>query len=646
RCAAVGGLVARTLELARRPYTVVGVMPRGFSFPTMEQLWVPLAPYVDQGRGSRSLSVIGRLRPGATVEGASREVAAIAARLAAEYPPTNGGRGAEAEAYRDAVLDDTGRDVLILFGAVSLVLLIACANVGNLLLARAIARGPEIALRGALGATRGRVVRQMLTESAVIALAGAALGVGVAVWGLDLVARALPADGVPFWWRFDVDGRALGFSTALALLTSLAFGGLPALTAARADLQSVLKEGGRRALAGRPQRRMRAALVVGEMALSVVLLAGASLMTQSLSRLRRLDPGFRPERVLSLQVNLGGTAYDSGAARAAFLERALERVRALPGVDAAGVANYAPFSGSAIQGSFYPEGVPVEAGNEPITLIWPSSPGYLTALGVPLKRGRLLAPADMDTAGRVAVISETMARRFWPDSDPIGRRFSFGRLGMTPDWFTVVGVAGDVMLDPLDRQPWNQAYVPYPTRAVRTLAVTVRSDAGEPGRLANSVTAAIRAIDPGLAVYEVWALDDLYDQAIWSRRFYGWLFGTFAAVALVLAAVGVYGVIAYAVAQRTREIGVRVAIGATGADVMRLVLGDGVRLALGGVAAGVAGAFAATRLLTSLLVDTDPLDPLTFFGVPAALVAVALLASYAPARRAMRVDPMTALRAD
>ena len=638
-------VIGSAVRLDGEPYTVVGVMPPDFNFPYTSQLWTPIALDPAPTRGNRFYEGIGRMKPGESAERVEQELDAIADALAAEYPETNAGRSAMVRPYREWVVGDARSAVLILFGSVGLVLLIACANVANLMLARAAGREREMAVRTALGAARARIVRQLLTESVLLGIVGAAAGALIAVWALEGIKTGLLPGDLPYWWRFDVDGRVLAFTAAVAVLTGVLFGLAPALQGARANLTVTLREGGRGASGGRRQHRLRGALVISEIALSVVLLVGASLMIRSFIRLQRIDTGFDPDRVLTMRVNLAGTAYDSVRVRTRFVTRLLPEIEALPGVQSAGMVSYVPLSQSNTQSAVDVEGVPAERGQEPIVSWRPVSADYLRTLGISLVRGRQITPQEVSDSAMVAIISETMAEKVFGGSEALGRRFRFGTSGTNP-WFTVVGVARDIVMNPLDRSPANQAYLPFSTRAGRTITITVRAATSSPAQLAPAITRAVHALDASLAPYEVRTMNDLFQGTVWTRRLYGWLFAAFAAVALVLATVGVYGVISYAVAQRTREMGVRIALGAQRADVLRLVVGEGMGLALAGAVLGTLGALAASRLLSSLLVDVSAIDRVSFVTVPLVLTAVALLASYLPARRATRVDPMEALRGE
>jgi predicted permease len=638
-------VIGRTVRLDGAPYVVVGVMPPDFNFPYTSQLWTPLALDPTTTRGNRSHEAIGRMKPGVTIDRVQREMATIATALASEYPETNAGRGALVRPYREWVVGDVRSAVLILFGSVGLVLLIACANVGNLMLARAAGREREMALRTALGAARARLIRQLLTESIVLGVAGAAVGALIAVWALEGLRSSLLPGDLPYWWKFEVDGRVLFFTAVIAVLTGVLFGLAPALQGSRADLIAALRDGGRGSSGSKRQRRLRGALVVTEIALSVVLLVGASLMIKSFLRLQRIDTGFDPARVLTMRVTLAGTTFDSARARTQFVQRLLPQVQALPGVQAAGIVSYVPLAPSNTQSTIVVEGRPVEHGSEPVTSWRPVSADYLSTLGIPLVRGRQITTQEVSDSTLVAIVSETMAEKAFGTPDPMGQRFRFGTSATGP-WFTVIGVARDIVMDPLDRAPANQAYVPFSTRHGRNITITVRTATSAPAQVAPAVARAVHALDPSLAPYEVRTMDDLFQSAVWTRRLYGWLFATFAAIALVLATVGVYGVISYAVAQRTREMGVRIALGAQRGDVLRLIVGEGLGLAAAGAILGVLAAIAASRLLSGLLVDVSATDPVSFMGVPILLTSVALLASYLPARRATRVDPMEALRSE
>jgi len=631
-------IVGRPIQLNGVPTTVVGIMPEGFAFPGGAQLWVPLQRDATTGRGNHWLEVVGRLRPGVSNAQAHAELGAIAGRLAERFPDSNRGWTVSVVPLREHEIGSYRPVLYIMLGAVLFVLLIACANVANLQLARGAARQREIAVRTALGASRSRIVRQLLTESVVLALLGALIGLAFALWGNDLVNRAVPADR-PFWMRFTIDGRVLAFTAGVAVLTGLLFGSSPALQAARGDLHESLKEGGRGGSTGRRHARLRSAFVVGEVALSLVLVLGATLLIRSFVQLQTAPIGFDRSHLLTVSVNLAGPAFDSSAQRQQFLAEAQGRLRALPGVSAAAAASSLPLTGDNTTSNITVEGVETPPESEALAS-WQTVTGeYFRALGLPVVRGRAISERDVSDSARVAVVNETMARLYWPHDEPVGKRFHLGTQGT---WITVIGVARDVqrrLTDP----PQNQFYLPYPHAPFRYMTILVRTT-GEPGALAPAVRRTLRAAAPSLGLYNVRTMDEWFRQAMWESRLYGQMFGMFALVALLLASLGVYGVVAYMVAQRTHEIGVRMALGARAADVLRLVVRSGIGLTSVGVVLGIAGAAGMTGVLRRLLFGVSATDPFTFVTVPLFLLGVALLACYLPARRAARVDPVIALR--
>jgi putative ABC transport system permease protein len=643
RFGADSSILNRAITLNGKPYTVVGVMPAPLRFPDDAQLWVPLARSPTAQRGMNMMDVVGRLRDGVSVQAADAEIKGIAARLADQYPEENAGWSATVETLRDDYVGEYRAVLHLMLGAVAFVLLIACANVANLLLSRAAARHREMAIRAALGAGRRRIVRQLLTESVLLALGGAAVGIVIALWGLDLIVAAVPADK-PFWMVFTIDGRVLAFTAATAVVTGILFGLAPAWQVTRADLHDSLKEGSRGAGTGAGRQRLRQTLVVAEVALSIVLLVGATLLIRSFLQLQRVDPGFDRRNILATTVVLAGTRYDSSRGRVVFFEELLPRLRSLPGVTAVATSQAPPLSGSSSTSTLTVEGQPAEPGRPP-EANWQAVTGnYVTLLGIPILHGRDLDDRDVRDSLLVAVINRTMAERFWPGQDPLGKRFHFGGATETDSpWITVVGVAGDVRHGGLGETPENQFYIAYSQAPYRGMVVLTRT-VSDPGAMAAAVRREFRAVDPALPVFELQTMEDIHRSSLWEQRLYGAMFGSFAAVALVLAAVGLYGVIAYMVTLRTHEIGVRMALGAQRGDMLRMVIRSGITLTALGVAIGLAGAFAVTGLLRQFLFGVGSTDLVTFIGIPLLLTLVALVASWIPARRATRVDPMLALR--
>jgi predicted permease len=641
-------IIGRAIRVDGAPYTVIGVMPPGFAFPDRGQAWVPLAPAEwMRGRSNRGLAgAIARLRPGVTLEDARADLAVISRRLQREYPEDNFEWEAEAIPLRQDLVGDLRQPLLVFQGAVALVLLIACANVANLMLARGAARQREVAVRVALGAGRRRIVRQMLTESVVLALAGGALGALLSLGGVRLL-RLLFPDDVPFYIALGVDGTALAFAAGVSILTGLLFGVAPALRAARVAPGGALREGSRgEAGGGRRAGRLRSSLVVAEVALSLVLLVGASLLVRSYQALSGTELGFDPHGVLAARISLPESRYPTSEPVRTFYSNLYARLAALPGVTRVGSAQGIPFSGWNVQAWFSIEGRPARRQGDELDVHYQRvSPGYFAAIGVPIVRGRGFGDADRDSSSRVAVINEELVRRELAGVDPIGKRIKFGGVDSKEPWFTIVGVARTFRHYRLPQPMGPAIYFPQLAEPARSQTLVLRTTL-DPASLAAPVREVLHQLDPDVPAYGVQSLDEAVARSLWRQRLQSEVLGVFAALALVLALVGIYGVIAYAVAQRTRELGLRMALGATRARVLGMVLAQGARLAALGVAIGVVASLAATRALGSLLYGVSATDPVSFALVPVALVAVALVASWMPARRATRVDPAVALRAD
>jgi predicted permease len=641
-------IVGRVIRLDRKPFTVVGVMGPDFAFPDPAvAVWIPTTVMDPddpgwRGRDMRWLNVVGRLRPGVTPEQGRTEILALLQRLERTYPKTNAGWTAVVvEDVRDSIVGKVRPGLLVMLGAVGLVLLVVCANVANLLLVRGSGREREMALRAALGAGRGRVVRLLLTESLLLALVGGALGVALA-WSSVRTLVALGGDYLPRAADVRLDLGVLAFAVGVTLLTGLVSGLWPALRASSPRLSAALREGGRGSSGGAASHRARAALVGAEVALAVVLVTGAGLMLRSFQRLTSVDPGFRAEGALLARFHLEA----NGPPPWPFPEerrRVIERVRQIPGVTAAGATTFAPFTdGQAEPRPFTIPGQPAPArGEEPLIRMQPVSTGYLEALGIPLLAGEDIdAVAGDSTAAPSAIISRRMAERFWPGQNPVGESFVVG-----PRTVRVIGVAGDVRSTRLDSIAGYMAYVPERMIPRVHVSLIVRTD-GDPARLAGPVRAAIREVLPRQPILQIAPMEDKVAAAASTPRFFTTLVTVFGGLALTLAAVGLYGIVAYVVRQREREIGVRVALGATPAQVVGLMLRRGMKPVLVGLAVGIPLALLATRLLRSLLYEVSASDPVTFVGVAALLAGVALVASWLPSRRAARVDPTVALRAD
>lgn len=641
-------VLGRTVTLHGMPYTVIGVAP-DFESPFLDErgapeLWRSYTPSPEpSARGARWHAVLGRLRPGVTVAQAQEELDALNQRLERTFPTTNTGWGARVMPLADALVQEVRPALLLLLGAVGLVLLIATVNVANLLVARSAVRQRELAIRSALGATRGRLLRQLLVESLLVALAGGALGLLLSLWGIDALV-SLAGGGIPRLQQVHADVRVLAFTLTVALSSGVLFGLLPALQGSRLSLQATSGAPGRAASAGRAQRWTLHSLVAGEVALSLVLLVGAGLLLRSLWHLQRVDPGFRPEQVLTMELSTprpGTTRPEQVLETSRAL---LDEVRALPGVLAAGTISLVPLGGVNACPPILVEGAPVTSGPAPCAEVRTSSSGYFQAMGIPLLAGRLFDARDTPERPRVVLINSALARRFFPGVDPVGRRLGVGNPAK-PTWLEVVGVVGDVHQLGLDQAPAPEFYKSQLQEPAWSYTLAVRAER-EADLVLASVRGAVRRIDPEMPVYNVRTAESLLSGAVAQPRFRALLLGLFAALAAVLAAVGIAGVVSWSVTQRTREIGIRVALGARPADVLRLVMGQGMAAVLVGVGLGLAGALALTRVLEGLLFGLTATDPVTFAVGVGALTLTALLASYLPTRRALRVDPAEALRAE
>jgi putative ABC transport system permease protein len=636
-------VISQSIVVNNRPRTVIGVMPPGFKFPETAELWIPLTPEVKGWtRNDHGISAVGRLKSGLSLEQAQSDMSAVARRIEEQNPVTNEGMGVSLTPLRDALVGGYRKALLLLLGVVGLVLAVACANVANLLLARASARQREIAVRAALGASRWRVFRQLLTESVLLGAAGGALGLLLAMWGLDLLLAAIPID-LPFWMKFTLDWRVLGFAAGTALLTSLIFGVAPALQASRIDLNETLKEGGRGG-AGASRHRLRRGLVIAEVALSLILLISAGLMMRSFLRLQQVNPGLKADNVLTLRISLPGAKYDVPQKRQDFFQQLLERTRALPGVQSAGAISYLPLSGGGWGRSLTVEDRPVlSVGQAPSINHCVITPEYFRAMGITLIEGRDFSETDSRDAPKVVIIDERLAREYWPQESPLGKRIRFGPPEDNEPWHVIVGVVGEVKHESLNLPQRKSVYLPHAQIPIGGMALAVRTRTN-PESLAAAVRSQVKELDPNQPVTAVRTMSEVISRSVWQPRLYAILFGVFACVALLLASVGIYGVMSYAVTQRTHEIGIRMALGAQRRDVLKLVIGQGMWLALIGVGLGVLASLGLTRLTQSLLFGVGATDPVTFTSVAAFLTLAALIACYIPARRAAKVDPMVALR--
>jgi putative ABC transport system permease protein len=643
-------VIGQAVQLDRDRYTIVGIAPARFSFPEGAEVWRPIeydARFRSESRGAWYLGVVGRLKQGVSVAQARQEVATIHARLARAYPDADEGVGGVVVSLQESMVGDSRRALLVLLGAVGLVLLIACVNVANLLLARTAARETELAVRTAMGAGRGRLMRQLLTESLTLSLLGGLAGILLAAFSLDAL-LALQPQGVPRLTEVRVDRAVVAFSAALSLATGFLFGAFPALQMLRRPTAQSLREGGRGMLSGRGHR-LRSGLVVGQMALAMMLLAGSGLLLRSFDQLRRVDPGFRSDKVLTFRLSLPENAYKEETARAAFYATLLDRLAALPGVRTAGGIMGIPLGGIRFNLSFAVKGrPPLPPARQPSMEIRVVSPDYFQAMGIPVQRGRAFARGDVAEAPQVAMISEAAARKYFPGEDAIGKFITLGwgrGEGQPKVGGEVVGIVGDVKDQSLAGDTPPEMYVPYAQMPVETMDVVLRTSIAARA-LAPAAEKVVHALDPELPLSRVATLDEVVARSISEPRFYMVLLGAFAAMALFLAALGIFGVLSYAVVQRSREIGIRVALGAHPHDVLGMVLGQAARLAAFGVLAGLAGAVALSRAMASLLFQLSPTDPATLGSMAALLAVVALVASYLPARRATRVDPLVALRSE
>ena len=642
-------IVKRDITLNGESFTVVGVMPRGFFYPQREtELWVPWAMEPEQasGRGDHYLRLIGRLKPGTSLQQANADVQSIAGRLSAEYPKTNEGLTFIVNSLHKDYAGDLRLPILILFAAVGLVLLIACANVANLLLAQATTRRREIAIRLALGASRWAIVRQLLVESLLLGGAGGLLGLLGAVWGVEALAKLLP-DSLSKLQNVSIDARVFLFTLGVSVLTALVFGGVPALLAARAKPGETLSDVARDTAGGLSGRHVRRILVVSEVALAVVLLVGAGLLIRSFQILRQVETGFTTENLLTMKMVLPMPKYVKPDARRAFYDEVLRRVNELTGVESAGVITFLPLSFNGMNFAFSVEGQPSPGDMKlPFALYRTVSPDYFRAMGIPLQRGRFFDAHDNADSQPVILVSRRLAEQFWANEDPVGKRLKIGSLDSPNPWLTVVGVVGNVRQAGLYGDVRMDLYSPYAQErrvfiAPRDLVVRTKGDATS---VAAAVRQAVWSVDKDQPISHIRTMDQVFAAAISQERFQALLLGLFAALALVLACIGLYGVISYAVAQRTHEIGVRMALGARPRDVLGLVLRQGMSLTIVGLVLGIAIGSVATRVLSDLLYGVTARDPLTFVGVPILLLIVAFLACYIPARRATRIDPLVALR--
>jgi len=643
-------IVGQGITVHGEPFTVIGVAPPSFRFLSTgnADVWVPLTngTWFSDKRRTYWFRAMGRMKEGVTREQAEAEMKVIAARLGEQYPETNADKTVRLTPINEEEVGDVQVAFYILFGAVAFVLLIACVNVADLLLARAASRQKEVAIRIALGASRARLIRQLLTESLLLAALGGALGLLVTLWGNDFIFSLLPPAEAQFYadyFRFGVNQKVLLFTAGVVLATAILFGLVPALQASRPNVSEFLKEGGAAAGVGAGRHRLLGGLVVSEVALAIVLLVGAGLMIQSFQRLQKEEPGFEPRHLLTASVSLPETAYPEGEAGVSFFERLIEQLEATGGVERAAAASIIPFTRNYSNNAIHVEGYPpLPPGQYYLAEQRAITPHFFEAMGTPVLSGRAFSSLDRNSDSPVAIIDETFAAKFWPNEDPIGKRFKPGTDASENKWMTVVGVVGNVRRElAIKLEP--TCYVPLAQSPHASLRIVVRT-LMPPEGLTPSLRGVLASLDPTLPLSQVETMEDLMRVSLWEQQMNATLLSIFAGVALLLASVGVYGVIGYSVAQRTHEIGVRMALGAQTWDVRWMVVRQGLKLAVMGVVIGMACAVGLTRLMTSLLYDVSPTDPLTFAAVAVVLLVVAVLASYLPARRATKIDPMTALR--
>jgi putative ABC transport system permease protein len=641
----------KSITLDNKSYTIIGVLPADYQLLVPSDVYVPFEPWAkslpDDRNWHPGITAVGRLRTGVTMAQAQSEMKIIAGNLAQEYPIYDTGMGADVTSMRDRLVSNVRPALLVMLAAVGLVLLIACGNIANLLLARATGRRQEIAVRTAMGASRSRIVRQLLTESSLLALVGAAAGVLLA-WGSIAWLVRLGGTALPNVSPVTVDSRVLLFAAALAVLSGVLFGLAPAFQTASIDLRNALNEATRGATGSRAQRHVRSALIVAEVGLALFLLVGAGLLLRSFERLASQLPGFRPENLLVADIPLSQNAYPASVERMEFFDRLLEKLRAAPGVRTVGAATTLPVAGTGSAIHFNIEGRAPKSPHDYVIIGYrPVTAGYLETLGVPLLRGRLVTQSDTEKAPYVAVINQAAVRQYFPDVDPIGRRI---QLGAIPDasvpWMEIVGIVGDLKQD-LAGDPKAELYVPVrqgdsllPVFALSVVMRTERDPLGE----ASALRSVVRDINPNQPVVRVRTMEENISGSVGLPRFRATLLAIFAGAALVLAVVGLYGLMVYSVNQRVHEIGIRVALGADPGDVLRMVIAQGLKLAIAGVLVGVLSSLALGRILCGFLYGVSPTDPMTILGVAALLIFVTLLASYLPAKRATRVDPMVALR--
>lgn len=644
-------VVGRVISVNNEPRTVVGIMPPGFRFPENADAWIPMAPAMHADhRDWRSVSGIGRLKPDVSIDAANREVKPFTKRLYAQYALKPAEIEGNVRPLKDQFL---GKDVALIvstmMGAVTFVLLIAAANVANLMLSRAAGRQRELAVRSALGAGRARIVRQLLTEAVIVALIAGVLAVPLTWEGLRLLDLAIPPeDPIPYYMKWSLDTPTLLYTAAVAIGTGVLFGLAPAIEGSRGQLTEALKDGARGASGGARHNRLRSALVIAEVALALVLLVGASLFTRTFVGLRHIPIGFDPSKVLTMRFYLPGHRYDSTGARRQAVQAVIRRVEGLPMIEAATISNTIPLDGGGGGDAIIVDGYPVKKGNELFVFYTGVAGRWFESLGIKLETGRTFTESELLDSARVAVIDRRMADMVWPKGDAVGHLFRFAG-DSSRQWFTMIGITPNIRISSIDNDgpPRPSAYLPYAFLPARNNGLLVRVRGSAPMTTgATAVRAALRGVNPAMPVFNIRSMEKVRDLSFWQYGLFGAMFAIFGVIALFLAGIGVYGVISYGVSQRTREIGVRIALGAQRGDVVSLVVRQGMSLAAIGVVIGLIAAFGVTRVVRSLLIGVSPTDPISFISVPVFLGVVAFLASFVPARRATRVDPIVALRAE
>jgi putative ABC transport system permease protein len=642
------GIVGKSISLNRKQFTIVGVMPADFNYPyNSGEMWTPMIFNAEEqkDRGDHYLRVIGLLKPGVSLVQAQTDLRAVAQRAQQQFPETNAGRDASVVTLTDDAVRGARTGVPIAMGAVVFVLLIACANVANLMLVRAASRQRETAVRLALGSSRARLIRQALTESVLIGLLGGAFGLLISIWSIAALAHGIPpgfSKFIPGWNRLGINLMVVAFTFGVSMLVGIIAGLAPVWHSTRTNLNDALKAGGRSDSSGSSHSRLKSALIVSEVALSLVLLIGAGLMVRSFVEMLGADLGITSEKVLAVQISLPAESYADNSKKLALYQQLLGRVSALPGVAKAGAVTIVPFSSNDTSSNFQIVGrTPFTQGQEPDAQMRVSTPEYFEAIGTALRRGRLYNAQDDANATRVIVVSEAFAKKFFPGEEPIGQRINFG--GDEKQAPAIIGVVADVTNNDVDEWPDPTVYQPYSQNPRLTMNLVIRGSQ-DPTRIASAVRNEVQALDPNLPVSNIKTVGEMFDERISPKRLMTYILAVFGLIALLLASVGIYGVMSYAVTQRTQEIGVRMALGAQALDVLKLVIKNGMTMAFVGVAIGLAGAYALTRLLANLLFKVTPTDLVTFAGVTIALIVVALFACYIPARRATKVDPLVALR--